>query len=160
MKNGKDRSLQHILREFRWACWPTKGDEDPGDDTIRSRVSEGIQNPESECGMARSALLLLNSGSWILNSPIRYGVFNGVGVPHVSSASPLLRAASALPRTPDKPEALSHPCYEIWRRRRRTSIANEISPIGRSRLGSGVGWITPNNPWSSTSPGPGIPAVK
>ena len=29
--------------------------------------------------MARSALLFLNSGSWILNSPIRYGVFNGVG---------------------------------------------------------------------------------
>jgi hypothetical protein len=37
----------------------------------------GIQ--ESECGVARSALLLLDSGFWILDSSAGHGVFNGVG---------------------------------------------------------------------------------
>src|SRR5580658_1711693 len=53
---------------------PTKGDEDATSPLSDREFSE---NPES--GMARSALLLLNSGSWILNSSVRWGVFNGVG---------------------------------------------------------------------------------
>jgi hypothetical protein len=40
---------------------------------------ECLRIQKSESGMAHGALLLLNSGSWILNSSARWGVFNGVG---------------------------------------------------------------------------------
>jgi hypothetical protein len=50
--------------------WPTKGHEDAADVTIHLEFPRESRIQESECGMARSALLLLDSGFWILDSSV------------------------------------------------------------------------------------------
>jgi hypothetical protein len=50
--------------------WPAKGHEDAADVTIHLEFPRESRIQESEYGMARSALLLLDSGFWILDSSV------------------------------------------------------------------------------------------